>query len=266
MGTTVVVYKAPPVPVASDVLEPAGKLSQEYIHFLRELADLVTAAAQSTVSIMDEGAAIPAEASVNFTGAGVTVTDDAPNKRINVAIPGLAIQDEGAALTPYEPKLNFTGNAMQAAVDAANTRTNVAVTASACEAFGRSTASVPATASTSFVAAGLNMVFTPRFGQILVPTICGMIGNTVANGVTVIQLYQGYGAAPSAGAAMTGGSQGLPMSCQLASGYVPFCLIVQPFAVAQAAQWIDLGIRSASGGGSTSITNVNVSILSFSNP
>lgn len=269
MGTTAVYVTAPPVPVASDVLEANGgsKLSQEYVHFLRELADFALAikALQSAgFALQDEGVALAVESAVNFVGAGVTAADDAANKRTNITIPGLAIQDEGSALTPYEPKLNFTGNAIQAAVDLGNARTNVAVTASACEVFTRSSASVAATASTSFVAAGLNMTFTPRFAQNIVTMICGMIGNTAANGVTVVQLCQGYGAPPVAGAAISG-TQGLPMSCQLASGYVPFCLIV-PSPVSLAAQWVDLGIRSASGGGSTSITNVNVSILGFSNP
>ena len=38
------------------------------------------------LTIQDEGAALPLEAALNFTGAGVTVTDDAANGRTNVVI------------------------------------------------------------------------------------------------------------------------------------------------------------------------------------
>lgn len=40
------------------------------------------------VAVQDEGTAIATRATLNFTGAGVTVSDDAANNRVNIDIPG----------------------------------------------------------------------------------------------------------------------------------------------------------------------------------
>jgi hypothetical protein len=56
-----------------------------YAPFLRKRARAATAAYET---IEDEGVALAQERTLNFTGAGVTATDDAPNARTNVTIPG----------------------------------------------------------------------------------------------------------------------------------------------------------------------------------
>jgi hypothetical protein len=81
-------------------------------------------------TITDEGAALPARATLNFTGAGVIAADDLANNRTNVTIAGggggHAIADEGAALAA-RPTLNFTGAGVTAADDSTNNRTNVTI-------------------------------------------------------------------------------------------------------------------------------------------
>ena len=83
--------------------------------------------------IQDEGIALPFRPTLNFIGAGVTATEDVPNDRINIDIPGFGaifyqtIQDEGVAL-PQQPTFNFIGPIVTAVDDPANNRTNITIT------------------------------------------------------------------------------------------------------------------------------------------
>ncbi len=84
-------------------------------------------------SILDEAAALAARNTVNFTGAGVTCTDDAGNLRTNCAISGTAgpayatVQEEGAALA-QRASLNFIGTAVTCVDNAGAARTDCTVT------------------------------------------------------------------------------------------------------------------------------------------
>lgn len=51
------------------------------------------------IIVQDEGTSLPARGKINFTGAGVTATDDATNDRINVQISG----GGGSAYSRYDP-------------------------------------------------------------------------------------------------------------------------------------------------------------------
>lgn len=81
-------------------------------------------------TVQDEGVALTQRSIVNFTGAGVTATDDAANSRTVVTIAGSTaghvIAEEGSALTA-RPTLNFIGSEVTASDDAGNSRTNITV-------------------------------------------------------------------------------------------------------------------------------------------
>jgi hypothetical protein len=57
------------------------------------------AASGGGIIVQDEGTSLPARGKINFTGAGVTATDDATNDRINVQISG----GGGSAYSRYDP-------------------------------------------------------------------------------------------------------------------------------------------------------------------
>lgn len=80
--------------------------------------------------MQDEGVALTQRSIVNFTGAGVTATDDGGNFRTVITIPGASgghvIAEEGSALIS-RPTLNFIGTGVTAADDSANNRTNVSI-------------------------------------------------------------------------------------------------------------------------------------------
>lgn len=88
--------------------------------------------AQSAYNVVqDEGISRTARPTLNFVGAGVTVTDDPTNTRTLVTIPGgaggnITVQEEGTALT-QRAIINFVGAGVTAADDAANARTVVTV-------------------------------------------------------------------------------------------------------------------------------------------
>ena len=81
--------------------------------------------------IADEGVPLPAEPILNFTGAGVTATDNA-GVSTDVDIPGASgghvIQDEGAPL-PAEPNLNFIGAGVTATDNPGATATDITIPA-----------------------------------------------------------------------------------------------------------------------------------------
>jgi hypothetical protein len=82
-------------------------------------------------TIMDEGSALSARANLDFTGAGVAVTDNAGAGKTVVTIPGPGtaghvVQEEGSALT-QRAGLNFTGAGVTATDDSGNNRTNVTI-------------------------------------------------------------------------------------------------------------------------------------------
>ena len=82
------------------------------------------------IVIADEGSSLTVRPVLNFTGTGVTASDDAGNNRTNVSIPGASgghiIAEEGTPLTA-RATLNFTGAGVIVADDAANSRTSVTI-------------------------------------------------------------------------------------------------------------------------------------------
>lgn len=95
--------------------------------------DAATAHGGSIQATQKDGTAQTFRATYNFTGPGVTVSDDSVNNRSNIDIPGGTgggggsahiIQEEGSTLTARS-RLNFRGVASTATDDSANDRTNV---------------------------------------------------------------------------------------------------------------------------------------------
>lgn len=86
--------------------------------------------------LQDEGSSVPQRGTVNFTGPGVTLSDDALNAKTTVTIPGGGhrIMDEGIALAA-RPDLDFRGIAVSVTDDAANGKTVVDVTGGASGIF-----------------------------------------------------------------------------------------------------------------------------------
>lgn len=81
------------------------------------------------VTVQDEGIALAQRGILDFEGAGVTATDDAPNGRTKVTIPAggtPTIEDEGIAL-PLRSILNFIGAGVTAADDPGSVRTNISI-------------------------------------------------------------------------------------------------------------------------------------------
>lgn len=79
--------------------------------------------------IQDEGVDLTQRSKLNFTGTGVTASDDAANDRTVVTIAqggGHTILDEGTAL-PQRSKLDFQGAGVTATDDAANDKTIVTI-------------------------------------------------------------------------------------------------------------------------------------------
>lgn len=84
-------------------------------------------------AITDEaGSALTQRPTLNFTGTGVTATDNAGANRTDITIPTPAsygtVQEEGSNLT-QRPNLNFIGVAVTAADNGAANRTDVTITA-----------------------------------------------------------------------------------------------------------------------------------------
>jgi hypothetical protein len=91
----------------------------------------------SAHTITDEGgAALTQRGTLNFTGAGVTATDNSGAGRTDVTIPGgggsgyATVQDEGGALT-QRTTLNFIGAGVSAVDNAGSTRTDVTISGGA---------------------------------------------------------------------------------------------------------------------------------------
>ncbi|WP_127569745.1 hypothetical protein [Paenibacillus xylaniclasticus] len=117
------------------------------------------------VLVQDEGSSLTVRAKLNFTGAGVTASDDATNGRTNIHIPGMTthaashakggadelnvtnlsgvladpqkvvVQDEGTAL-PARSRINFIGPGVTAVDDAAGGRINVTISGAAASHAG----------------------------------------------------------------------------------------------------------------------------------
>lgn len=80
-------------------------------------------------TIQDEGASLTTRTNLNFTGAGVTVTDDAGNDQTDVDISagtGHTIREEGTDLTT-RTGLNFIGAGLTATDDAGGDETEITV-------------------------------------------------------------------------------------------------------------------------------------------
>lgn len=83
-------------------------------------------------TVQDEGSALTARSVIDFTGAGVTASDDAANSRTVVNIPGgtstgySVVEDEGTALTA-RTAIDFQGAGVSATDDATNGKTVVTI-------------------------------------------------------------------------------------------------------------------------------------------
>ncbi|GMK40245.1 hypothetical protein PCCS19_33000 [Paenibacillus sp. CCS19] len=117
------------------------------------------------VQVQDEGSSLTVRTKINFTGAGVTASDDSTNGRTTINIPGMTthagthakggtdelnvnnlsgtladpqkvvIQEEGTAL-PARSKINFIGAGVTAVDDVAGGRTNVTISGAAASHAG----------------------------------------------------------------------------------------------------------------------------------
>lgn len=76
--------------------------------------------------IEDEGTPLTQRANLNFVGAGVTVTDSAPDTVVTIPGGGHVIQDEGVSLT-QRTNLNFVGAGVTVTDDAGNDQTDVTI-------------------------------------------------------------------------------------------------------------------------------------------
>lgn len=86
-------------------------------------------------TVQDEGTARAQRGTLNFVGAGVTATDDSPNGRTVVTIPGgvgasgyALVRDEGTSLTA-RTDLNFVGGGVTATDNSGSARTDVTIPA-----------------------------------------------------------------------------------------------------------------------------------------
>lgn len=76
--------------------------------------------------IKDEGVALPQRASINFVGAGVTVTNEAGGTQVEIPGGGHIIQDEGVDLA-NQPRLNFVGTGVTVTNDSDANKTVVTI-------------------------------------------------------------------------------------------------------------------------------------------
>lgn len=81
------------------------------------------------IAIQDEASALTNRPTLNFTGAGVTASDNSGASRTDVSIPGKVIQDEGADLAQRNT-LNFIGAGVSAADNSGAGRTDVTISSS----------------------------------------------------------------------------------------------------------------------------------------
>lgn len=86
--------------------------------------------AGTSIVIADEATPLTVRPTLNFTGAGVTATDDSANNRTNVIIAGSSggydIRDEGISV-PVRAILDFVGAGVTVTDDAANNRTVITI-------------------------------------------------------------------------------------------------------------------------------------------
>jgi hypothetical protein len=78
-------------------------------------------------TVADEGTPLALEDTINFTGAGVTASDNSGSGRTDVTIPGLGVADEGSVLT-RRTTLNFVGSGVSAADNSGTSATDVTIT------------------------------------------------------------------------------------------------------------------------------------------
>jgi len=98
--------------------------------------------------VQDEGSNLAVRAKLNFTGAGVTCTDNSGSARTDCAIPGGVtsaygtIQDEGSNLTA-RAILNFIGSTVTCVDNSGSTRTDCTFTGGAVASVFGQTGTVP---------------------------------------------------------------------------------------------------------------------------
>lgn len=76
--------------------------------------------------IKDEGIALPQRATIDFVGAGVTVTNEAGGTQVSIPGGGHIIQDEGVDLA-NQPRLNFVGAGVTVTNDGGGNKTVVTI-------------------------------------------------------------------------------------------------------------------------------------------
>lgn len=76
--------------------------------------------------IKDEGVALPQRASIDFVGAGVTVTNEAGGTQVSIPGGGHIIQDEGVDLAT-QPRLDFVGDGVTVTNDGGGSKTVVTI-------------------------------------------------------------------------------------------------------------------------------------------
>ena len=93
------------------------------VQLYKNKPEIVTNTSSFSLTVEDEAVPLTQRQIINFTGAGVTATDNSGSGRTDVTIPGTAItvQNSGTALT-QRSTLDFTGN-LVASDDSANGRT-----------------------------------------------------------------------------------------------------------------------------------------------
>jgi hypothetical protein len=115
---------------------------------------------------------------------------------------------------------------------------------------------------------GLGLVagfaFTPKLSGILLVHLSGIAENTtLAGDGTTIQLQQGTGTAPSAGATVSGTARGQSQRfvASTTAGRQGFAINTRVTGLAiNTAVWFDLSVIAVTGGGA-SIQDINITIL-----
>jgi len=120
------------------------------------------------------------------------------------------------------------------------------------------------TSSATKVHMGVGQTFTPRKTGNILCIISGTCG-TVTNKATTISLRYGTGSAPANGAAETGSSGNADITCGNASANAdgkPFSLnsVISGLTIGTAI-WVDFSAALSTAGGTTTFSNISISIV-----
>ena len=94
-----------------DTIEKRGRNGQMETHIQAVRYDLnPSGGTEFSLTVQDEGIALPQRAILNFTGVGVTATDDVVNNRINVSVPNSTFAVRQNPSNPCTLEYNENGN------------------------------------------------------------------------------------------------------------------------------------------------------------